>query len=400
MQIIYDFLCFFNTKKIFTLTFFFICTSFVFPQNIVKLFSLIILPSILIVGFKKRLYDTVFILSILFSFLYASFTYLNGYRGVGDTLAAFVNIPLFYIIGRHLVSSHKLNIYLIFFFICELIALPVIVDVIRDINVNGFVSQSRALTEYNDDIYVSATILGLKVSLSISALGVLFSEVVNESEKLYRNLFLVFSILGIICVLHMVNRTGIVIGLFSMLICMLLNYKASSKLRLILIVIMLITTLYVYFTTSEKSTDVMEAYLARESSSSYDSSSFGGRTELWIKGLHDLFNYPLGMLSNYRGRFSHNLWLDTAATSGLLPFFILVVISIIHIKKSIHLIKATNGLLKSLILCCNIGFFLNCFVEPAMEGCPLFIWLFFLFMGVVSQLDRTCQKINKQNHQY
>ena len=86
-------------------------------------------------------------------------------------------------------------------------------------------------------------------------------------------------------------------------------------------------------------------------------------------------------------RYAHNYWLDTARTAGLLPFFFLVLLTIKHVKLTIRLIKLMDwGLIRSLLIICNIGFLLTFFVEPVMEGNMYYVFLFFVFMGLTKQL--------------
>lgn len=87
-------------------------------------------------------------------------------------------------------------------------------------------------------------------------------------------------------------------------------------------------------------------------------------------------------------RYAHNLWLDTARTAGLFPFIFLIILTIWHIKESVALIRKLNaGLLKTLLIACNVGFLLTFLVEPVMEGFMTYVFVFFMFMGITVQLN-------------
>lgn len=98
-----------------------------------------------------------------------------------------------------------------------------------DIQTNQFINISRCIVLEDGTETGSATILGLQVSLATSSIGILFGKLKDNYEKILSCLFLLLSIGGIICILHLVNRTGLIIVAASILIVFLLNIRFLPK---------------------------------------------------------------------------------------------------------------------------------------------------------------------------
>ena len=128
--------------------------------------------------------------------------------------------------------------------------------------------------------------------------------------------------------------------------------------------------------------EISNAYNKREVDG-YDTASAGGRLELWEMGIKNMFCYPFGQTDLQRQAYSHNYWLDTAATAGLFPLSFLLIITFKHIISTLKIIRVGSAdLMLSLFIVINIGFFLTCFVEPVMEGSQLYVYLLFIFIGI------------------
>jgi hypothetical protein len=127
--------------------------------------------------------------------------------------------------------------------------------------------------------------------------------------------------------------------------------------------------------------DVSEAYADRDDrNDDANSANAGGRTELWLDAIGNLFVSPLGWkLESY----AHNLWLDIARVGGWLAFFPFVKATIAYMMK----VKTTlrnggeNGTLM-LLLSVNVAMLLNAAVEPVIDGSFSFFSLLMMIWGM------------------
>jgi hypothetical protein len=133
--------------------------------------------------------------------------------------------------------------------------------------------------------------------------------------------------------------------------------------------------------------DVTEAYADREDNADAESASAGGRTELWLDAVGNLFISPLGWQLD---RYAHNLWLDIARVGGWLAFFPFVKATISYLLRFKHVLKSAskdNTLL--ILLSINVAMLLNAFVEPVVDGSLSFFSLLMLVWGLTVGCDKT-----------
>lgn len=345
--------------------------------------TLILVPYMLPRARTKRYIDGVFLCILVYSITYALFTSINGwYMGAkGNIVFQSLYPPLFYLLGRLMVDKYSQYIYMLLMLLAGLMAISVYVEVINDIAANQFINPLRLMESENN-----ATYLGLRVSLSVVCISVIFSKINDSRERTYQIVFLIFSLLGLMCVIHLINRTGLVLAVVSIVCVLLFNIK-QMKATDIIAMLLFVGIIIFYITSNAGLFEVTEAYSARNDGVS-SVASMGGRESLWASGIESLFINPFGTDVSEKMRYAHNYWLDTARTAGLFPFIFLIILTIWHVKESVALIRKLNaGLLKTLLIACNVGFLLTFFVEPVMEGFMNYVFVFFMFMGITVQLN-------------
>ena len=385
--ILSDFWGLLKKEPLITFLFIFLCSGIAYTLS---MYATILLFPILLYKGRIGLYiDNLFIFICFYSFLYALFSSLNGFydEAHGNIIFQSCYPPLFYLLGRWLVKKRTQYIYMVFLLMTVLVAVPVIIDVIRDINENQFINPLRQILDKNGTMNSSATLLGIKVSLSIACVGLLLSPVLDKRESAYKYVFILFSLLSLMCVIHLINRTGIILASISLFAIMLFNMRRIPVFSVICSIVLLIGIFLFLQSKIDFGNKVEQSYENRDEGESTVSSA-GGRTWRWKAGVEDLYLYPLGYSNDEtRTTYAHNYWLDTSATAGVLPFIFLILLTILYLKRNYFLVKRMRqGLLRSLVIVCNVGFFLTCFVEPAMEGFMLYIFLFFFFIGITSQM--------------
>lgn len=101
---------------------------------------------------------------------------------------------------------------------------------------------------------------------------------------------------------------------------------------------------------------------------------------------NSILDYPFG--SNPIKHFAHNMWLDAARLTGIIPFFFLVLYSILTIKTLFQFILCKQIELKikyivfSIYVACTFLFF----IEPILEGIPYFFSLFCFINSMICKL--------------
>lgn len=108
---------------------------------------------------------------------------------------------------------------------------------------------------------------------------------------------------------------------------------------------------------------------------------------LWV-GLKELVLYPLGGRASEKYR--HNMWLDVARVSGIIPFATLLMYSVNIIKKvwTIYKKKLCVPELCYLLLLLYAGVYINFCVEPIWEGQLNFFLSVCVIDGMVNEMAR------------
>jgi O-antigen ligase len=305
--------------------------------------------------------------------------------------------PIFYVLGRYLMDKWFEYKFLILIFLILSFSLPMIIETINDIFLNGFINLSRGLdlSERND---VAATLIGAKVSLAVTSIGLVFVKADNLYEKRIRLLLLILGFLSLLVTVHLINRTGLVLSFISIVFIVLLNFKNYKKSNILIGLILIVILGFLIYPVLDKY-DAIDAYASREEITDYETKSAGGRTARWVEGIDYIVANPLGGGVYLGGAryYAHNLWLDVGEMAGIIPMVLLIVVTILNLKKSAELVFKNNNLsffFKSLIGTINIGFFLTCFVEPMYEGNFIYVCAYFSFWGMISII------YNKENFKF
>ena len=337
-------------------------------------------------------FNSSFVCLIFFSISYVISLYGNDLFGKANGLIIFYLIYhcLFYVIGRYLMSKWYDQTYLILFIIIFSFAIPSVIIVISDIIKNGFINVMR-LIENEKGEYLAATLHGVKFSLGISCLGLIFAPTENIIEKRYRLIFIIFGFICLICNIHLLNRTGLIIIGFVFLTILLsriffIGFKNNF------IILFLFTILFFGFFSSSLGTKVLIGFNDRQEEQIFESVA-GGRGSRWSQGIDLIINKPFGGGNFLFGKryYSHNFWLDVGVMGGIIPFVLLVIFTLINININRLLIKKAfvfSFFYGSILLVLNIAFMLTFFVEPILEGNSQYVYAYFMFVGMTSMVNK------------
>lgn len=334
---------------------------------------------------SNKLWNNTAVALLFFSVLYLQIQLINGNQVDSRFIqGAYLLTPAaFYRFGRFIFIQYRSDYHrqLILFIILSLYLMPLFLATFKDIALVGLVNETRQLladiSGKKDSL--AATLYGLMASVGIGCISTLF---IRKQSMLFKFLFLLIASLCLLSVVHLVNRTGLVICMASLLA----GFFASTKVKITRILpalFLLVLLVVVLLSSGIISQDMIDAYSARENDSSSDASSAGGRTELWLNAINNLFTRPFGWELEH---FSHNLWLDIARISGIFALIPFIYATYRFVLDWIKVFKFNKSVIGYLLLCINLAIMLNAAVEPVIEGSMLFFSMTMLFWGMLKQV--------------
>lgn len=369
--------------KILLIVFLMVMLTSLWPKNIylLVLFSLltyVILPI-------RRWWNSAALVLFVFSLFYSMMAVMSDQFGSGFTLIAILISPVgLYRFGQWLMYNFyedKVRQKL-FLLIITTYLLPLLILTFKDVALVGIVNVSRVMEgDLESGESLAATLYGMMSSFGIACIASLFAKGQNFGIRL---LYIMLSIFSLFVVIHLVNRTGLVV----FVICLLATLVLSTDMKISNIMSSLIfvgVLAFIVAKTGIISEDIMSAYMNREMSSTGGASQLGGRSDIWADALHQLATHPLGW---ERVRYAHNLWLDIARVGGWFALLLFIVPTFKWIGSCFRLLRRSITPFIIIILSMNIAMFLSSFVEPVIEGSVLFFSLLMMMWGVTEYLSR------------
>lgn len=319
-----------------------------------------------------------------FSIIY-SFIYMPNVNSWTIFISYLLCPTTFYLFGKYIIGKlcNTNNIIIFWSLSIFTFSLVLYISALVDISQKGIINITRSFIIWGvqNDASTSATLYGMIASLGLMGFPYFF---VKQDSNIVRYIYLLLSLLSLITVIHLINRTGLVIfvGCFVVMSFYIFRNKIPTLIfTYVIIVILFILLIHVSIIDQT----VVEAYQNRDvGNGSID--SVGGRTDLWYLALNNIFKYPFGWLNIEGASYSHNLWFDIARVSGILPFTIFLIISIRTYRKLFNLLMVKKENVVSLFLGLHICFFLTLFVEPVLEAIPLYFYLYMMLWGMQNRL--------------
>lgn len=336
--------------------------------------------------YDKRYNDAKTLWLLLFSILYVVILFLSGNVGSYAELIGYAISPYaFYRFGKFAVDKYAASGLLGTFVLLTIFvfALNLYASTIQDINSNGFMNLTRALETEGRESAMNATLLGLNASLGFMGLATCFAY-----PKFYRNvtaiLFILMSVMSLVVVLHLVNRTGIVVLVAVTLVAMT-HMLRKHKGRMLVAMFAVFLILGYCLQSGLLNEDLFMAYAERNEET--DIASGGDRFWRWGEAIHHMFAYPLGWSTmRIKDYYVHNLWLDVARVAGIIPFLCLMIATILSVKDVFKIYKAIPTILTTMLIVIYLCFFISSMVEPVIEGFPLYFYLFCMVWGMNARI--------------
>lgn len=318
--------------------------------------------------------------------LYFRNAYFMGLATLHNCLWVSVLSILSYLIGKGfgLKLKDERSVYFFIFYLFFLLALSQIPITLYDIFVNGLVNPDRDIAVLGDDesqqLTTSRTI---QLSMAISGIFMLFYQFKDKGLQYVRNSYIVLAIIAELCTLHYVSRTGIALFIIAFTIGGVIKQGISRRTLFFTIIL-----LFIIYIIKETSLGAVFADREIEGSSIGDA---GGRTDRWEMGLLMLLSSPNG----YEWEsYAHNFWLDFGREGGLISCVVLIIFSLYALWNGYLSMKRKTifSYLSSSIFVYSIMFPITFFTEPIHVGCPVAMYGYYIFTGMVVELNRRSKK--------
>lgn len=358
------------------------------------MYILAILLPILIL--KVRNYDGMCGLIILYSLAYTLSLYNNGNEFSPSTLIFDLFFPfIMYQSGRYIINRQRNPVSSVLLLVSMAIslALPAIIENIKDTIESGeLINLSRWILDNTGEKTRTATGYGMMVSIMNGCLGLILVRANNNIDSKLKILLIVFSILAIFSTIHLLNRTGLVLALISIItVSVIPPYSLRRNIYLIISFIIILAVGAIFFSDSPFLTEAIQLYEERDEGEG-SVSSYGGRSERWEAGIDQLLSEPFG---NYNGlyfrglyTYAHNMWLDAGVFGGQISFVLLIIITIISLKKILILYrsKILSSFENTVIMLIYIAIIAQCAVEPVIQGVPQLFFYYIFFISIIINL--------------
>lgn len=353
---------------------------------------IILFPLIL----KNRFNDGSFLV-LLFSFFYTISFPLRGEELPLSKIFFYSLFPIIIyscgnILGRNLHSKQTIITLIVSLVFC--LAAPGMYFGISDIIGSGELIKITRDIEYMDGKTLSATAYGMMFSLSIAGIGMIMIPAYDKFDKNLKRFLIILSVLAILCTIHIVNRTGLVLGFMAIITTLFVPPYTKKRLIYTLSIIMLLVLFfYIYLSDTPLMNDAVQGYLSREEDSGYSAATGGGRFNRWGTALTQIFLNPIGsqvFLMGSKISYAHNLWLDAGLRGGIIPFLLLIIIGYNTLRCTFHIIKKKmfNSFENGYLLALCVVLFAQAMTEPVIEGVFQYFLFMMFFYGCVSILNR------------
>lgn len=291
---------------------------------------------------------------------------------------------LSYTIGRDMIAKCRTwsDVYVLWFFIFLILALPNIPITLYDVLVNGLVNPERALAVAGDESDQRAvTGRTIELAMAISGIFMVFIPTKIAEIKKTRQYYIILAVVAEICTLHYVSRTGVAILVIAFILGLLLLSGVSRRTAAVILAVAILYYLLQY-------TAIAGVFADREIEGS-DMASAGGRSSRWLLGLTMLLANPSGF-STLEMTYAHNFWLDYGMEGGLYAFLLMVLFSIMGLWKVIMLYfkKVAPDYVGVSALIFTTIFLASIFTEPIHKGSLAMMYTYFLFTAMVVELCR------------
>ncbi|SDL40293.1 hypothetical protein [Kriegella aquimaris] len=358
------------------------------PFDLGYLAGYLLVPIIYTRGdFIKTNLDSSFFILFIFSVVYALFYSFDPNMHIQTFVFYMFFPPTFYLLGKYFVIKTKTvrQLYILFFIVACLYSFTALASVALNLVKGGFAQYDRTIGIFWNGRLVTATLMAAFFTYNMCIPTLLL--IPQKKIKLVYKLGAVgIFIISLLCTFRLGSRTQLAICMLSIVMGLLFIIpKQSIKQNLKLFAFMIIMAFALLkFVSFDLDADYLSV-LGNRLQESEDTGTAGNRSQRWAKSLANLFTKPFGWERTEFG-YSHNLWLDVAQSTGLLPFILLLLFTIKSSLKIVKviLVKNQNLPFQTMVITYFMATHLLFFVEPVMLGAFYMFVLFCFFQGATN----------------
>jgi len=240
------------------------------------------------------------------------------------------------------------------------------------------------------DAKLAGTGIDMYICLGISLSGLLFIKT-NVFIKALNALIFLPSFYSSIA---LANRTGLIIVVSSVILIYCTQMRLNSIRNNIKIVLLfMVQCILLIFLFNKNVFNVKMMWLQSNAFERFANMNLFNdpRVTAWGEAFRGLFTNLLGGKQTQLSlEYAHNLWLDVGWSTGLLPFIILIVFTLMTLKNYIKLLRNDDLSLyfKYLITAMLNGFFVIFMVDPVLEASIILFSAFCFVSGVIGSINK------------
>jgi O-antigen ligase len=352
---------------------------------------LLVLSVFLKQDFIKRSLDADVVILLFFSVAYAAF-YTQHPEFTVQASVFYLIFPItFFLLGKYFVEKSKSvqELYLLLLMVGFLFSFTPFVSVTLNLIQGGFIQLERNVPMFWDKKIVSTTLMASFFTFNMCILPLLVVQVSQRKKFSKVQLLVAFGvfIVSLLCTFRLGSRTQAAIAMILLVFALLYvipNQSYKNNFRLFIVILILGAIVY-KFVPLNLDADYFSV-LGNRLEQSDNTGTAGGRTQRWALSLPNLISKPLGWSIDEFG-YSHNLWLDVAQVTGILPFCLLIVFSarnFLNLKKLVRN-KTIDLPFRTIILTFTVATNIVFFVEPIMQGAFSLFVIYCFMQGVLNK---------------
>ena len=341
---------------------------------------------------NKRVYDKWLIWTITMMSIYVFSALLSDSNTFNHSFILLIGIISYYFFGiyfsRNFPGDH--SVYAILFMLMFVLSIEHIIVTIIDIAEFGLINPLRILETIEDGFQRPVTQRVIDLSLAIGGLGFITFETKDFILKRFKLAFIFFGIIAFLCSIHYVSRTGVAIMLIALIASVLYQWKLLSFRTIVF------TLIAIGLAGLLQRTELFDVYAAREIEGS-SIEDLGSRIPKWEWGWKSLLDNPFGLNEIKHISYAHNMWLDFGLKGGIIVFFMMVILSLVNIIKSIKITtnKHESIAFRFIVMLYSVCFFFAAFTEAVPDGNQQYFFIYFFWCGLINNIVSTRNTLKK-----